>query len=538
MKQSKEALDDQTATRGGGQVTLMRPAAGRSASASFPADLFEQARGRLRLLAMFFVVAFGFDLVLFLLGWALGADAPDPAVRVIGFQWANLVAVVVSLGLWWAAGSRRVSAARLHTAGLIYEVALCAVVSALTYWQYNLDTGLLPNLTWVPAIVIMFPLIMPGPPRRMLMAAIVAGATAPLAMLWLDLTGRIASGDGAAYVPAAISSAFAVVFAFLGSRVIYGMGREIAKARAMGSYQLEEKLGEGGMGEVWRARHRLLARPAAIKLIRPALVGDARGRIPGEAVHRFEREAQAIAALRSPHTVDLFDFGVAADGSFYYAMELLDGLDASALVQSFGPVPAERAIFVLCQVCHSLSEAEAHGLVHRDVKPGNIFMCRYGEDYDYVKVLDFGIVKTVNDQEDMGSMLTGKNVIHGTPAFMSPEQALGNPLDGRADIYSLGCVAYWLLTGKLVFTAETPTGVLMKHIQSPAAAPSAGTELPIPAALDRIVLSCLEKDPAQRPQSARELAGLLAQLDVAEAWTEQRRRDWWNRHRPLPATNP
>jgi serine/threonine-protein kinase len=152
-------------------------------------------------------------------------------------------------------------------------------------------------------------------------------------------------------------------------------------------------------------------------------------------------------------------------------------------------------------------------------------------------VLDFGIVKTVNDKEDMGSMLTGKNVIHGTPAFMSPEQALGNPLDGRADIYSLGCVAYWLLTGKLVFTAETPTGVLMKHIQSPAAAPSAGTELPIPAALDRIVLSCLEKDPAQRPQSARELAGLLAQLEVAEAWTEQRRRDWWNRHRPLPATN-
>jgi serine/threonine-protein kinase len=325
---------------------------------------------------------------------------------------------------------------------------------------------------------------------------------------------------------------FAVAFAYVGSRVIYGLGREVARARAMGSYQLEERLGEGGMGEVWRAQHRLLARTAAVKLIRPAL-GAAVG-VSDQARHRFEREAQAIARLRSPHTVDLFDFGVADDGAFYYAMELLEGLDADALVRRFGPVPAERAVFLLRQVCHSLSEAESCGLVHRDIKPSNIFLCRYGEDLDFVKVLDFGIVKT--SQGDTDTALTAENTIHGTPAFMAPEQALGGAdVDGRADIYSLGCVAYWLLTGSHVFEAATPTAMLMQHIQTAPAAPSSRSELPIPPALDALVLACLAKDPAGRPQTARELSRRLSEVDGAGAWTEERRRDWWEKHQPARA---
>src|SRR5690349_8509296 len=189
------------------------------------------------------------------------------------------------------------------------------------------------------------------------------------------------------------------------------------------------------MGEVWRARHRMLARPAAIKLIRRIGAGDARAGVSPEALRRFEREAQVIARLRSPHTVELFDFGIAADGAFYYVMELLDGLDADTLLRRFGPTSPERAVYLLRQVCHSLSEAESCGLVHRDIKPANIFLCRYGEEFDFVKVLDFGIVKSAGQAGDAGPGHTQENAVHGTPAFIAPEQAMGSALDGRADIY-------------------------------------------------------------------------------------------------------
>jgi hypothetical protein len=181
--------------------------------------------------------------------------------------------------------------------------------------------------------------------------------------------------------------------AYVGARVLFALGREVRKARELGSYHLVERIGHGGMGEVWRARHRLLARPAAIKLIHPL---GAPSVIGSEAVGRFEREAQAISSLRSPHTVDLFDFGVSDDGTFYYVMELLEGLDAERLVNTYGPLPPARVIHVIRQVCHSLSEAESISLVHRDIKPANIFLSRYGEDCDFVKVLDFGIVKAVH----------------------------------------------------------------------------------------------------------------------------------------------
>ncbi len=181
------------------------------------------------------------------------------------------------------------------------------------------------------------------------------------------------------------------IMAYVGARVVYTLGKAVTEARELGSYRLVERLGQGGMGEVWRAQHRLLARPAAIKLIRGVGVGDIGA--SDEAVRRFEREAQVTAGLSSPHTVQLFDFGVADDGSFYYVMELLDGLDLETLVRRHGPLPAERAIYLLRQVCHSLAEADSYGLVHRDIKPANLFVCRYGGEYDFVKVLDFGIAK-------------------------------------------------------------------------------------------------------------------------------------------------
>jgi serine/threonine-protein kinase len=277
----------------------------------------------------------------------------------------------------------------------------------------------------------------------------------------------------------------------------------------------------------------MLARPAAIKLMRPSLRGNGQAGVSQEAVRRFEREAQVIASLRSPHTVTLFDFGVADDGAFYYVMELLDGLDTDKLVRRYGPVPAERAIHIVRQMCHSLSEAESRGLVHRDIKPANIHLCRYGEEHDFVKVLDFGIVKTVQETPDAEPALTGENVLHGTPAFMAPEQGMGgdSAVDSRTDIYATGCVAYWLLTGQLVFDAAKPMGLLLHHASTPPVPPSTRTELPIPPALDHVVLSCLAKDPAQRPQSARELSQRLAQVDCGATWTEARAREWWERMR-------
>jgi len=323
-------------------------------------------------------------------------------------------------------------------------------------------------------------------------------------------------------------------YSYVGARVVYTLGRAVTEARELGSYRLVERLGQGGMGEVWRAKHRLLARPAAIKLIRAA---DGAGTAAQqEAIRRFEREAQVTAGLSSPHTVQLFDFGVADDGSFYYVMELLNGLDLERLVQRYGPIPAERAVYLLRQVCQSLAEAESYGLVHRDIKPANLFVCRYGGEHDFLKVLDFGIAKPAPDMMQTGAMgFTQDNVLQGTPAYIAPEQVMnGSNVDGRADIYATGCVGYFLLTGKPVFTGDTPMAVVVQHAHSQPAAPSESSELPIPPALDRLILDCLAKSPSDRPQSARELSQRLAEVDMANAWTEDRARDWWGTHQPVP----
>jgi serine/threonine protein kinase len=239
--------------------------------------------------------------------------------------------------------------------------------------------------------------------------------------------------------------------------------------------------------------------------------------------------------------VDLFDFGIEDDGTFYYVMELLEGLDAERIVNEFGPMPAGRVIHVIRQVGHSLSEAESISLVHRDIKPANIVLCRYGEDYDFVKVLDFGIVKAIHgpgtaEGAPTLAALTVEHVVQGTPAFIAPEQVLGGrPVDNRADIYGTGCLTYWLLTGQLVFTGDTPMQLLMQHAQAMPEPPSARTELPIPKELDAIVLACLAKDPSDRPQTARELARRLEAVPVWGEWTPELARAWWETNQPVPS---
>ena len=298
----------------------------------------------------------------------------------------------------------------------------------------------------------------------------------------------------------------------------------------MGSYHLVELLGRGGMGEVWRGEHRLLKRGAAIKLVRPELLGAGTDAEARSMLLRFEREAQATAALSSPHTIRVFDFGVTAERTFYYVMELLSGRDLDSLVREFGPVPADRTLFLLRQICHSLADAHARGLVHRDITPANIYACRMGLEYDFVKVLDFGLVK-FNDQTSIErTLMTGAHTTTGTPAFMAPEIILNGEVDQRADVYALGCVAYYLLTGQLVFDADTPMKMFVQHLQTTPVPPSQRTEMPIPRELDEIVLACLEKDPSRRPQNADELLRMLRRCRSAETWDNDAARVWWEKH--------
>jgi serine/threonine-protein kinase len=309
------------------------------------------------------------------------------------------------------------------------------------------------------------------------------------------------------------------------------MQQDLGLAADLGSYRLESLLGKGGMGEVWRASHRLLRREAAVKLIRTDILSQSGA--PRHARERFELEAQAIASLRSPHTVALYDFGASDDGSLFYAMELLEGFDAQALVERHGPLPPGRVVSLLRQACDSLEEAHDAGMVHRDIKPNNLFVCRLGKQVDFVKVLDFGLVKAAINPGQ--AQLTQQGDTSGTPAFMSPEQVRGEEIDARADIYALGCVAYFLLTGALVFEESTPMATAVAHVQQAPVPPSRRSELPIPASLERTIMACLEKDRAQRPGSITELAALLDESGV-RPWSQADAKEWWSLHHPARST--
>jgi len=251
-------------------------------------------------------------------------------------------------------------------------------------------------------------------------------------------------------------------------------------------------------------------------------------------VRRFHREANTIAGLQSPNTIYLYDFGVARDGQFYYVMELLDGISLDVLVKQFGPQPAPRVRHILRQVCESLEEAHQRNLVHRDLKPSNIMLCKLALSHDFVKVLDFGLAKCAAC-EDV-AQITLENVAAGTPGYIAPEVALGETaVDGRADLYALGCVAYYLLTGEMVFSEANAMSMVVKHVQTAPARPSSRTELPIPADLEAIVMHCLEKSPAARPQSARQVAAMLAQCTF-EPWSDAEAAAWWERHLPESST--
>lgn len=447
--------------------------------------------------------------------------------------------VSVSAAAFLFTGTRE---ARSVTAvAVVYEIVLGFLLGMSETWSlqrgYDVPSS---QVSWVAVVIVLFPFLIPASTRVVLAASLATAAMQPLAMaVSFGLLHRAWPETGVA-VSYIMPQFLCALLAWAPTSAIQGL---VQRARLLGSYELSEKLGSGGMGEVWRARHRLLARPAAVKLIRPEMLGAKDAASRELVLSRFEKEAKVTANLDSPHTVELYDFGVSSKGELFYVMELLEGMDADTLVDEFGPLPSERVTHLLMQACDSLADAHGRGLVHRDVKPANLFVSRRGVEFDFLKVLDFGLVKRwrTEDDEKLSQSLasvtgigqTGVGQIVGTPAFLAPEAAIGqDAVDHRADLYALGCVGYWLLTGCMVFDDDNAIGMAVSHVSKTPEPPSSRVDTPIAPELERIVLACLEKDRERRPQSAVKLRELLAAIPFAEPWSRERSARWWQEHRP------
>lgn len=369
--------------------------------------------------------------------------------------------------------------------------------------------------------------LIPSSPRTTILVTALAGVPlVALTVLVPTAHGRLAlrALDSSAYpwlpMTAAMLWGFVVITCTVISWVIYGLRAEVRKALRLGQYVLEGKIGEGGMGEVYRARHGMMRRPSALKLMRSDVAG-------ASSVLRFEREVQLTARLTHPNTITIFDYGRTHDGVFYYAMELLDGATLQRIVDTLGAQPPGRVMRILTMACGALSEAHSIGLIHRDIKPANIMLCKQGGEHDVVKLLDFGLVKEVEVTGDV--KLTGTNAITGTPLYMAPESILDpDSADARADIYALGAVAYYLLTGTEVFDGTSLVEICSQHIHEKPK-PLSARGVSVPAELEAIVLACLEKKPEQRPQSAAELRSRLAACAV-DSWESEAAGAWWSRH--------
>jgi eukaryotic-like serine/threonine-protein kinase len=501
------------------ETEIGSPPASPTTSRGLPEDLLRQASRRLGIMCL--VIA-GLWAANFLLAHVLQpppTKMPDTAILRL-FDLLGTIDIAASLGLFWYTRRAERNPRFLLNLGLAYEVLIALSIGMLD-WAYNPPMG----ISWIAIIILIFSAIIPATPRKTLAAALLAASMDPVAALIWKGAGQPMPGADYVFLNAFPNYLCALVAPLI-SHVITGLGREVRKAREMGSYVLGDLIGAGGMGEVWQATHRFLARPAAIKLIKPGVLGAMTKQQSEVLVQRFRREAQAAAMLRSPHTIHLYDFGVTRDGTFYYVMELLNGLDLQTLVSTYGPLPASRTIYLLQQACESLAEAHDRGLVHRDIKPGNIQVCRMGHYSDWVKVLDFGLVKSqASEVHEPG--LTLPNTVTGTPAYLSPESALGERVDRRTDIYALGCVAYWMLTGRYVFTGDSAMQIVARHVSSEPAPPSRHSGFDVSPGLDELVLACLKKKPSDRPATARELCDRLGECEVETAWTREDAKAWW-----------
>jgi serine/threonine-protein kinase len=500
------------------------PALAKHGRVGLSLELLEEGAWRLtRLAAALVVTAIPLYLLQRLMQPQIAPRFDDAVTRLVGLTMILLAAGVVALRQYSV-----VTSSTLLRLGFLFEIAVALSIAMVeTSRPFNSSAPLL-GVSAIGPWIILTAAVIPSPPRARLGVALAAATAWPIAY-WINSTrfGFVTDSWRQASIWPAMNYLLAGV-AYVVGRLTYSAAPKVEGARDLGSYTLISPIGEGGMGEVWRASHKLLARPAAIKLVK---LDESRQELFAQ---RFHREANTIAALKSPHTVYLYDFGTTEDGRLYYVMELLDGISLQTLVTTFGPQPASRVVAILKQMCRSLEEAHQAKIVHRDLKPSNVMICQVAQACDFVKVLDFGLAKPFGGRDV--SHLTVEGVTLGTPEYMAPEVARGSgTVDARADLYALGCVAYVLLTGSLVFTESNPVTVALKHMRTPPVPPSIRTDRFVPPDLERVILACLEKEPDARPQSARGVEQLLDACNVPP-WTEGDADAWWQRH--LPPTSP
>ena len=441
------------------------------------------------------------------------------------------VSAAISIAIWLGFRDRRPPARYLPS------IDVCSTALVMTLYLLSAVSLEAPRYARIELVMMLIAMIVqmaraivvPSTARQTLWIGIVTS------LCLLGLTYHVASVDtsgpgpvmSVAYI--AIWCIVTVTVATLASRVIYGLHQQVREAQQLGQYTLDEKIGEGGMGIVYRAHHALLRRPTAVKLLPAERAGSSN-------LSRFEREVQLTSSLTHPNTVAIYDYGHTPDGIFYYAMEYLDGVNLEQLVELDGAQNPARVVHVLRQVCGALAEAHGVGLVHRDIKPANILLCERGGVPDTAKVVDFGLVKELSTSA-VGPGVSTVNNIMGTPLYLSPE-AITSPeqVDARSDLYALGAVAYYLVTGKPVFEGETLVEVCGHHLHSAPVGPSERLGNPVPARLQALILQCLAKRAEDRPQTATKFKEQLDQCGVPP-WTDAQARDWWRERKSTAAAS-
>ncbi|MDQ3368571.1 MAG: serine/threonine protein kinase [Myxococcota bacterium] len=431
--------------------------------------------------------------------------------------------------LWRTVLARRELDVRsLYRIDLLYAITVGVTLALSAALQPDLRPAGYTSLVFAGYTIFTRALLVPSSPLRTAVAASITFVPVMASGVYLAFTSE-QDLPPSAYIGGGLTfTILAIIIAANGSGIIYGLRQQVSEAMQLGQYTLDRKIGEGGMGTVYRARHALLRRPTAIKLLLPDRVGGT------GTLDRFEREVQHMSQLTHPNTVAVFDYGRSPDGVLYYAMEYLGGIDLEHLVRNHGPQPASRVVHILMQVCGALQEAHDAKIIHRDIKPANIILCERGGLPDFAKVVDFGLVKEITRDTTASTQ-----VILGTPAYVAPE-AITDPdrIGPAVDLYALGAVGYYLLTGKRMFDGKTAVEICIQHVTQVPKRPSEVAGVHVPRDLEAIVMKCLEKRPEDRFGSATELAEALARLPPSPDWDRAAALRWWRDFKELAAQPP